>query len=235
MIDHTGVALGNKYTLYCSLTNFFFPTFVPLAFRFSFYYFYPLMQKIGITGGIGSGKSTVCRVFEWLGIPVYYADERAKWLMQHDAELRQAIVQLLGQEAYLPDGSLNRPYIAGIVFQDANQLQSLNQLVHPAVHRDAERWHLIQHAPYTLREAALLFESGGYQLMDKMIVVTAPEELRIQRVMARDGVSRKAVLARMAQQWPEARKVAMADYIIYNDEQTLLLPQVLALHQTLSR
>ncbi len=193
------------------------------------------MWKIGITGGIGSGKSTVCRVFEWLGIPVYYADERAKWLMQHDAGLRQAIVQLLGWQAYLPDGSLNRAYIAEIVFRDADKLQSLNQLVHPAVHRDAEQWSLAQHASYTLREAALLYESGGYRLLDKMIVVTAPEELRVQRVMARDSVSREAVLARMAQQWPESQKAALADYIIHNDGQTLLLPQILALHQVLSK
>ncbi len=231
-MSHTDFARQQIYVLLFA-NQLFLPYFCSCTF---FFFLSPRsMWKIGITGGIGSGKSTVCQVFEWLGIPVYYADVRAKWLMQYDAELRQAIMQLLGQDAYLPDGSLNRPYIAGVVFRDADTLQRLNQLVHPAVHRDAEQWCLAQHAPYTLREAALLYESGGYRLMDKMIVVTAPEELRIQRVMARDGASREAVLARMAQQWPEAQKAALADYLIRNDGQALLLPQVLALHQVLRK
>jgi dephospho-CoA kinase len=191
------------------------------------------MLKVGITGGIGSGKSTVCRVFEWLGIPVYDADDRAKWLMTHDAALREDIIALLGAAAYLPDGSLNRPHIAGLVFQDSGILKKLNSLVHPAVHRDGELWHQAQNAPYTLREAALLYESGGYRLLDKMIVVTAPVELRIQRVTARDGSERTAVEARIAQQWPEEEKAALADFIIRNDGQTALLPQILAIHRHL--
>lgn len=191
------------------------------------------MLKVGITGGIGSGKTTVCRVFEWLGIPVYYADDRAKWLMTHDTALRQGITELFGTEAYLPDGSLNRAHIAGRAFQDSGVLKKLNNLVHPAVHRDGEGWHQAQNAPYTLREAALLYESGGYRLLDKMIVVTAPEELRIQRVTARDGTARAAVEARIAQQWPEEEKVALADYIIRNDGETALLPQILEVHRRL--
>lgn len=191
------------------------------------------MLKVGITGGIGSGKTTVCRVFEWLGIPVYYADDRAKWLMTHDAALHEGITELFGAEAYLPDGSLNRSHIAGRAFQDAGILKKLNGLVHPAVHRDGELWHQSQNAPYTLREAALLYESGGYSLLDKMIVVTAPAELRIQRVTARDGTERAAVEARMAQQWPEEEKVALADYIIRNDGETALLPQILEIHRCL--
>ncbi|MBX2929269.1 MAG: dephospho-CoA kinase [Saprospiraceae bacterium] len=191
------------------------------------------MLKVGITGGIGSGKTTVCRVFEWLGIPVYYADDRAKWLMTHDAALRQGITELFGAEAYLPDGSLNRSHIAGRAFQDSEILKKLNSLVHPAVHRDGEEWHHAQNAPYTLREAALLYESGGYRLLDKMIVVTAPAELRIQRVTTRDGTERVAVEARIAQQWPEEEKVALADYIIRNDGETALLPQILEVHRRL--
>lgn len=191
------------------------------------------MLKVGITGGIGSGKSTVCRVFEWLGIPVYYADERAKWLMIMDPELQEGIRELLGAGAYMEDGSLNRAYIASVVFKDAGKLEQLNRLVHPAVHRDGEAWHLAQQAPYTLREAALLYESGGYRFMDKMIVVTAPVELRIRRVMARDGVEREAVKARIAKQWPEEEKVALADFVIRNNEQAAILPQILRVHRRL--
>lgn len=192
------------------------------------------MLKVGITGGIGSGKSTVCRVFEWLGVPVYYADDRAKQLMTEDAALRSEIRTLFGDEAYLPDGSLNRAHIAGIVFQNEDMLRQLNALVHPAVHRDGEAWHLRQTAPYTLREAALLYESGGYRLLDKMVAVTAPAELRIERVMARDGVDRSAVEARLNKQWPEEKKVKMADFVIVNDGTTPLLPQILQVHRALS-
>lgn len=191
------------------------------------------MLKVGITGGIGSGKSTVCRVFEWLGIPVYYADDRAKQLMTEDEALRSKIRLLLGEEAYLPDGSLNRAHIAGIVFSDAVMLRKLNALVHPAVHRDGEAWHQQQTTPYTLREAALLYESGGYMLLDRMIVVTAPEALRIERVMARDGVDRSAVEARLSRQWPEEKKVEKAHYVIVNDGSRPILPQILAIHESL--
>lgn len=192
------------------------------------------MLKAGITGGIGSGKSTVCRIFEWLGIPVYYADDRAKQLMTEDEDLRAEIRMLLGEEAYLSDGSLNRAHIAGIVFSDADMLGKLNALVHPAVHRDGEAWHLRQSAPYTLREAALLYESGGYRLLDKMVVVTAPVELRIERVMARDSVDRSAVEARLSKQWPEEKKVEMADFVIVNDGIKPILPQILQVHRALS-
>jgi dephospho-CoA kinase len=191
------------------------------------------MLKVGITGGIGSGKSTVCRVFEWLGIPVYYADDRAKWLMVHDLHLRAAILALLGNASYHEDGTLNRTYIAEKVFQNKELLLQLNALVHPVVHRDGELWHRVQQAPYTLREAALLYESGGFHLMDRMIVVTAPIELRIQRVMARDGVDRKDVESRIARQMAEEEKVKLADFVIHNDEVTPLLPQILEVHHKL--
>ncbi len=192
--------------------------------------------KVGITGGIGSGKTTVCHIFEVLGVPVYFADDRAKWLMTHDPALRNRISARFGDEAYLPDGSLNRVFLAQQVFHDREKLQALNALVHPAVHEDAARWHQEQvrrGALYTLREAALLFESGGYRLLDKMIVVTAPEELRIRRVMQRDGVPREAVLARMANQRPESEKAARADFLIRNDGEHLLLPQVVEVHRSL--
>jgi dephospho-CoA kinase len=190
--------------------------------------------KIGITGGIGSGKTTVCSIFETLGIPIYYADDRAKRLMTDDTTLVAAIQNLFGATAYHADGALNRPYIAQIVFNEPAKLQALNALVHPAVRRDAQNWHENQlNTPYTLQEAALLFENNSYKLFDKIIVVTAPQEVRLQRVLQRDKVDSKAVLARMAQQLPETDKINKADFVIYNDGKTLLVPQVMAIHQKL--
>ncbi|MCB0661361.1 MAG: dephospho-CoA kinase, partial [Saprospiraceae bacterium] len=146
--------------------------------------------KVGITGGIGSGKTTVCKIFEKFGIPVYYADFRAKQLMITQPEIVDTVKKIFGEEAYSSDGELNRPHIAQIAFNNPEKLQQLNAIVHPAVHKDSEDWHLAQDAPYTLNEAALMVESGGYKRMDKLIVVTAPLEIRIQRVMDRDHVTR---------------------------------------------
>jgi dephospho-CoA kinase len=191
--------------------------------------------KIGITGGIGSGKTTVCKIFETLGIPIYYADDRAKHLMTADETLITGIQNLFGMAAYAPDGSLNRPYIAQIAFNDPSKLKALNALVHPAVRYDAKMWHESQlNKPYTLQEAALLFENGSYSLFDKIIVVSAPQEVRLQRVLQRDKIDSKAVLARMAQQLPEMDKLNKADFVVYNDGKTLLVPQVMAIHQKLT-
>jgi dephospho-CoA kinase len=193
------------------------------------------MKKIGITGGIGSGKTTVCRLFETLGIPVYYADERAKWLMSHDIKLVAAIKELFGSDAYTMEGELNRKYLAQLDFNDRSLLQRLNAIVHPAVFEDGERWFQQQgHVPYALKEAALIYESGGYSQLDGVIVVTAPESLRIQRVVARDNSTEEEVAARINQQMPEAEKVARADYVINNDGEHPLIPQVMAIHQRLS-
>lgn len=191
------------------------------------------MLKIGITGGIGSGKTTVCQIFETLGIPVYYADDRAKRLMTEDPILKRQIVELFGQEAYQKDGSLNRKHIADIVFNNKAQLARLNAAVHPAVGRDANAWHDAQNAPYTLREAALLFEAGSFRQMDKVITVTAPEEVRIARVMKRDQTTEEAVRARMDKQMPEAEKVERADFVIHNDGKHSLISQVLDIHRQL--
>ncbi|MDX1667272.1 MAG: dephospho-CoA kinase, partial [Saprospiraceae bacterium] len=166
------------------------------------------MLKVGITGGIGSGKTTVSRIFESIGIPVYYADDRAKWLMKNDAQIVRKIKKAFGEEAYTSEGELNRTFLADRVFGDEEQLRRLNRIVHPAVRRDADHWHLNQSGvPYTLKEAALLFESGSYRYLDRIISVTAPRALRIKRVMKRDGVSRGKVLARIEHQIPEAEKV----------------------------
>jgi dephospho-CoA kinase len=191
-----------------------------------------LPRQIGITGGIGSGKSTVCRLFETLGVPVYYADDRAKRLMQEDALLRSAIAERFGPEVYATDGSLRRAELATLVFGDPEALADLNALVHPAVFRDAAAWSEAQRGhPYVLREAALLFESGSWRLVDEVVVVWAPEALRVHRVMARDGVTEAEVRARMDRQWPDEEKRRRADHVITNDGSVPLIPQVWALHR----
>ena len=190
--------------------------------------------KVGITGGIGSGKTTVCKIFETLDIPIYYADDRAKWLMTHDPELMAAISNTFGSDAYSSEGQLNRAYLAKVVFEDDEKLAQLNALVHPAVFRDGSQWHHSQAGiPYTLREAALLFESGSYRAIDKMIVVTAPLAVRIKRVMERDQVTEAAVMARIEKQWPEEEKVKRADFVIQNDGERLIIPKVLEIHRWL--
>jgi len=189
------------------------------------------MQHLGITGGIGSGKTTVCKIFETLGIPVYYADERAKYLMSHDPVLIAGIIELFGAESFLEPHLLNRAHIAQVAFNDKEKLNQLNALVHPAVAQDGLNWQAAQHnAPYTLKEAALLFESGSYRTLDKIIVVAAPIELRIQRVMTRDGAKREEVEARISKQMPEAEKVSLADFVVNNDGVHALIPQVMAIH-----
>jgi dephospho-CoA kinase len=190
--------------------------------------------KVGVTGGIGSGKTTVCRIFEELGIPVYYADERAKALMVESKSLVKKIKALFGEQAYLPDGSLDRKLIAGLVFQDASLLQRLNAIVHPAVMEDGEKWHNRQrNVPYTLKESAILFEIGSQGHYDKTILVFAPKELRLQRTMLRDGLTKEAVEARMSKQMDDEQKIQMADYVLVNDGEQLLLPQITALHRQL--
>lgn len=193
------------------------------------------MLKIGITGGIGSGKTTVCKQFANLGIPIYYADDRAKWLMNNDPELKTALIEQFGEETYLENG-LNRAYLANIVFKDQEKLEILNGIVHPAVFKDGIQWQLEQEANdavYSLKEAALLFESGSYLGLDKIIVVTAPLDLRIARVMKRDQTTKEAVLDRMNKQLADEEKIAKADYVIHNIELENLASQVSKIHQEL--
>lgn len=191
------------------------------------------MLKVGITGGIGSGKTTVCKIFEQLGIPIYYADERAKRLMTFDKYLKSAIKQLLGPKAYYRNGRLDRKYVASIVFNDKSILEKLNKLVHPAVGKDAEKWHNNQDAPYTIKEAALLVENGSYKSLDRLIVVTAPEELRIKRVIARDGSNYESVSSRIRNQLPEKEKKKVADFIIDNSGEVSLIQQIYTIHHRL--
>ncbi|MBN8683696.1 MAG: dephospho-CoA kinase [Chitinophagales bacterium] len=193
--------------------------------------------RVGITGNIGSGKTTVCRMFEALGIPVYYADDAAKWLSANDPDVKAAIIGLLGPEAYTPEGAYNRAYVAQIVFANKEKLAGLNAILHPAVEQHSQDWHEQQLAalapPYTLKEAALMIESGSYRHLDQLIVVTAPETLRLTRVVTRDGADAASVQARMQRQLAEEEKVQLADFIIVNDGSRLLTPQVWAIHQAL--
>lgn len=190
------------------------------------------MLKVGITGGIGSGKTTVCRIFEVLGIPVFYADEAAKSVMLTDEQLKADIIRIFGKGAYSDQGELNRKHIASIVFNDARELEKLNALVHPAVFRAFDRWVYEQtDAEYVIKEAALLFESGSYKMCGQTVLVKSPEDLRIRRVSERDGISAEEVRLRMSRQFSDEQKEELADHIILNDEKTLLVPQVLDLHR----
>lgn len=193
------------------------------------------MLKIGLTGNIGSGKTTVARVFEVLGISVFYADDAARNVMLNDEQLIAGVKQEFGTQAYFDDGNLNRKHIAGIVFNDSERLQKLNALVHPATFRAFDRWveQIDINVPYVIKEAAILFESGSYKLCDKSIIVTAPLETRLQRVMQRDNISHDEAANRNARQMPEDEKIKLADFIINNDGSQLVIPQVLALHQTI--
>jgi dephospho-CoA kinase len=188
------------------------------------------MLKIGLTGGIGSGKSTVAKIFQVLGIPVFDADSVSKKIMETDADLMNAIRTQFGEATYV-DGHLQRKLLADIVFNDAHQLDLLNAIVHPATIKAAEQWFAAQQAPYVIKEAALLFEAGSTNQLDFIIGVQAPIALRIQRCIQRDGVTREEVQARMSRQIEDRIKMKLCDFVILNDEQQLLTEQVLKLHQ----
>lgn len=193
------------------------------------------MLKIGITGGIGSGKTTICRIFESLNVPVFNADVVAKTIMTSDAALIENIKAAFGQEAYFDNGELDRKFLANIVFNDENQLQILNELVHPATIQAFNDWAKKQNSIYCLHEAAILFESGADKTCDYSILVSAPEETRIARVMKRDGVLETDVRTRMDKQMPEEAKMKLASFTIQNDDSEAVIPQVLKLHQLFSK
>ncbi len=188
--------------------------------------------RVGLTGGIGSGKSLVARIFETLGIPVYYADDAAKKLQQTDPTLKAGIIEHFGEDAYV-NGQLNRKYISTVVFSQPEKLELLNSLVHPATIRDAERWLAAQTTHYAIKEAALIFESGSQRDLDIVIGVFAPESLRIKRVMERDQVSAEEVVRRMHMQISDRIKARLCDFVIRNDETELIIPQVLRIHEAL--
>ncbi len=191
------------------------------------------MLRIGLTGGIGSGKSTVAALFELQGIPVYRADDAAKRLLNEDPALKAEVIRLFGPESYTPEG-LNRAHLSRQAFSNPELLSALNNLVHPATIRDARAWMQQQAgAPYALKEAALIFETASDEGLDKVIGVYAPAAMRIHRVMERDGVSRDEVISRMNRQISETIKMRLCDYVIRNDGSELLIPQVMQLHETL--
>ncbi len=190
------------------------------------------MLKIGLTGGIGSGKTTVAKIFELLDIPVYYADIEAKRIMNEDSQLKEEITRHFGSKAY-PSNELDRSYIASIVFNDKAKLELLNSLVHPATIRDGNSWMKKQVSPYSIKEAALIFESGVQEHLDYVIGVSAPLDLRIKRSVSRDAVTAESVKSRMSKQMDEETKLSLCDFIIHNDEEQPVIPQVLALHEKL--
>jgi dephospho-CoA kinase len=186
--------------------------------------------KIGLTGGIGSGKTTVAKIFELLGIPVYYADEASKRLYHTNKELTTALKNHFGEDIYSNE-ELNRSKLAAIVFSNPLKLELLNSLVHPLTIKDAAEWMMRQTTPYIIKEAALLFEAGTARDLDYIVGVSAPQHLRIKRVMDRENVSREDVIKRMNRQIDEEIKMRLCDFVIKNDEQELVIPQVLKLHE----
>ncbi|RYZ54852.1 MAG: dephospho-CoA kinase [Sphingobacteriales bacterium] len=190
------------------------------------------MLKAGITGGIGSGKSTICQVFETLGISVFYADRAAKFLMEKDPEITARISELFGEDVYT-DGELQRERIATLVFREPMLLDRLNNIIHPAVLKFGREWMESRKEPYVLKEAAIFFETGSYKEMDVMIGVYAPEKLRILRAAKRDNVSQDKITNRISFQMNDDEKMSRCDYVIVNDDTEPVLPQVLKIHEEL--
>lgn len=191
-----------------------------------------MILRVGLTGGIGSGKSTVARIFEVLGIPVYYADKEAQELMHHDPDLKAAIIRHFGPDSYL-NNVLNRAYLSSLVFSQPQKREILNSLVHPAVKKHAEEWMHRQATPYAIHEAALVFEAGVAERLDFVIGVYAPESLRILRASRRDEARVEDIKKRMKGQIEETIKMKLCDKVIINDEQQAVIPQVLEIHQWL--
>ena len=192
------------------------------------------MIKIGLTGGIGSGKTTVASIFEVLEIPVYKADERSKYLVGHNQQVHDAIASEFGQEMFDKNGDLKRKKLSDLVFGNKSALQKLNGIVHPAVANDYKKWcESNQGVAYTIRESAILFESGANKQVDQVIMVFSPIETMIKRIMDRDGFSRVKVLEIMENQWPEQKKIDLSDDVPMSDGQQSLIKQVLTFHDSI--
>jgi dephospho-CoA kinase len=192
------------------------------------------MLRVGLTGNIGSGKSTVAGIFSVLGIPVYHADDESKKILSL-FETEQAIIARFGESVTGNDDRIDRKALAKLVFSDREALLALNSILHPLVKENAREWVALQHdVPYVIHEAAVIYESGFRDEYDKIIHVSCPEEITIARVMARDGLPREEILHRLNNQWADAVKSKLADFVIVNDDTTLVIPQVMDIHQTLN-
>jgi dephospho-CoA kinase len=190
------------------------------------------MTIIGLTGGIGSGKTTVAKVFKSLGVPVYIADEEAKKLMRKSKVIKRKLLQLFGEDAYV-DGRLNKAFIAKIIFNDKGYLEKMNAIIHPKVAKHFDKWLLKQNAPYVIKEVAILFENDGYKACDFVITVTAPESLKIERLLKRDVTTVEKIEAIMQNQWSDVEKVKLSDYVIENIDLKDTISQVENLHYIL--
>ncbi|MFC2100433.1 dephospho-CoA kinase [Bacteroidota bacterium] len=189
------------------------------------------MLKIGLTGSIGSGKTIVSVIFKSLGVKVYHADEVARNLL-NESHIKDKIQEIFGNGIVGDRGYIDRKALAGIVFNNRNELEKLNSIIHPVVHEHFNNWLSdYQNEPYILHEAAILFESGFNKLFDKVIMVMAPLELRINRIMERDGINRDEILQRVRNQWDDQKKKKLSDWIINNDEKQLVIPQVISIHK----
>jgi dephospho-CoA kinase len=192
------------------------------------------MLKIGITGGIGSGKTLVCKVFEQLGIPVYYADKIATDIYYHK-DVQEKLIATFGKDVIGDSTSVDRKKLANLVFTNRQMLEKLNGIIHPAVTQDFEKWMKLKtNSKYKLKEAAILFESGTHLGLDKIITVISPRTSRITNLMKREGWTREEVEQRMKNQWTDEEKIKRSDFVIYNDEKQLLIPQIMEIHKKLS-
>jgi dephospho-CoA kinase len=189
--------------------------------------------SVGVTGGIGSGKSTVCKIFSLLGIPVFVADTEAKLLMNSNPEIRKGLTELFGESIYKQDNSLDREKLANLIFNNNELLEKVNRLVHPVVRNEFINWKNSQDSVYVIHEAAILFESGFYKMMDYTILVSAPEEIRIKRVSERDNIEDEKVRQRINKQWTDEEKRILASIEIVNDNKKLIIPQILEIDKNL--
>jgi dephospho-CoA kinase len=191
------------------------------------------MIKVAVTGGIGSGKSVVCKIFEKIGIPVFNADSEAKKLMSTSSHIHDELISLFGSSIYQPNGDIHRKKMADLIFNDNFALQKVNEIIHPEVRKKFREWAEEQKSPYIIQEAAIIFESGQSDSFDRIITVTAPIELKIERVMKRDLVAREKVLDRMKKQLPDEEKIAKSDFIIVNNDIEMIIPQIIEIHKKL--
>jgi dephospho-CoA kinase len=188
--------------------------------------------KLGVTGGIGSGKTSVCRIFKILGIPVFSADPEARDIMEHDENIIESINAIVGRDLYR-NGGLDRSVLANLIFNDSTLLESVNELVHPVVFKHFDEWMHKQDAPYVIMEAAILFESGGNRYVDRVATVVAPVEERINRVMLRNNLSREQIQERIKNQMTDEERIKRSDYIINNSEKDMIIPSVIEIHQSM--